>query len=167
MGIFDRSAKKPDKQPAPAGQAAAEAGDFADSPVETVALGGAPVSAARPAPPPPEPVEERPHYGIAEAIQLMRALPVDQNVELVVQVIKTTLESLKVRVSDIIEDAAKKQHDIESRVTNLKAAIVDLEKEIQTRKEEIARLEADHSETSAVRARLELAEKAQAQGKAR
>lgn len=108
--------------------------------------------------------EPRPHYGIEQAIHLMRALPVDQNPALVVAVIKTTLESLKVKVSDIISDAARKQKDLEDRVSNLKRAIADFEKEIETRREEIARLEADHKETTAVRGRLELAEKAQGQG---
>ena len=108
--------------------------------------------------------EPRPHYGIEQAITLMRALPVDQNPALVVAVIKTTLESLKVKVSDIISDAARKQKDLEDRVSNLKRAIADFEKEIETRREEIARLEADHKETTAVRGRLELAEKAQGPG---
>jgi len=94
----------------------------------------------------------------------MRALPVDQNPALVVAVIKTTLESLRVKVSDIIGDAARKQKDLEDRVSNLKRAIADFEKEIETRREEIERLEADHKETTAVRGRLELAEKAQAPG---
>ena len=78
--------------------------------------------------------EPRPHYGIEQAIQLMRALPIDQNPALVVAVIKTTLESLKVKVSDIISDAARKQKDLEERVSNLKRAIADFEKEIETRK---------------------------------
>jgi hypothetical protein len=108
--------------------------------------------------------EPRPHYGIEQAIALMRLLPVDQNPALVVAVIKGTLESLKVKVSDIIADAARKQKDLEDRVGNLKRAIADFEKEIDTRKEEIARLEADHKETTAVRGRLELAEKAVGQG---
>jgi peptidoglycan hydrolase CwlO-like protein len=85
----------------------------------------------------------------------------DQNPELVVAVIKTTLESLKVKVSDIISDADRKTKDLEERVGNLKRAIADFEKEIETRKEEITRLEVDHKETTGVRARLELAEKAQ------
>ena len=105
--------------------------------------------------------EPAPAYGINQAIQLMRGLPVDQNPELVVIVIKSTLESLKVKVSDIINDADRKTKDLEERVSNLKRAIADFEKEIETRKEEIGRLEADHKETSNVRQRLELAEKAQ------
>lgn len=159
-----------------------EAGYY-DSPVETVSLSGAPARATQPAasngaPAPAAPAaataaphkaapvddEPRPHYGIEQAIQLMRALPVDQNPELVVAVIKTTLESLKVKVSDIIADADRKTKDLEERVANLKRAIADFEKEIETRKEEIARLEADHKETTGVRARLEMAEKSQRAG---
>ena len=159
-----------------------EAGYY-DSPVETVSLsdtrpasgrassgGGGNVTAAQPSGGSSKVVvdqhddEPHPHYGIEQAIQLMRALPVDQNPALVVAVIKTTLESLRVKVSDIIQDAARKQKDLEERVSNLKRAIADFEKEIETRKEEIGRLEADHKETTAVRGRLELAEKSQAPG---
>jgi hypothetical protein len=151
MGFFG---KRGDDKLVPATQ---EDSDFNDSPVEQVSL------AAKPAPPrPAAPIEEeRPNYGIDNAIELMRSLPVDQNVELVVAVIKGTLESLRVRVTDIIEDASKKQKRLEDREGDLRREIADFEKEIQTRKEEIARLEADHAETSSVKARLELAEKAQ------
>jgi hypothetical protein len=150
-----------------------EAGYY-DSPMENVSLsdsvpskaGTAHAASGKHPPAPPRDDEPRPHFGIQEAIQLMRALPVDQNPELVVAVIKTTLESLKVKVADIIVDASKKQKDLEDRVANLKRAIADFEKEIETRKEEIARLEADHKETSSVRARLEMAEKAQRPGPA-
>lgn len=106
--------------------------------------------------PPPEP--PRPAYGIQNAILLMRTLPVDQNPELVVTVIKSTLESLKVKVSDIIDDASRRQQEIETRVANLKQQIVDFEREIATRKDEIGRLEADHAETTTVKGRLEMAE---------
>jgi hypothetical protein len=158
-----------------------EAGYY-DSPQETVSLSGprnapaanANANAAKPAaggaraaqPAAARVVVEdeeppRPSYGINQAIELMRLLPVDQNPELVVQVIKGTLESMKVKVSEIIADADRKTKDLEERVGNLKRAIADFEKEIDTRKEEIGRLEADHKETTGVRARLELAEKAQ------
>ncbi len=153
-----------------------EAGYY-DSPVETVSLSGSTgrasgaVQAAQSSGGSSKVVvdqhhddEPRPHYGIEQAITLMRALPVDQNPALVVAVIKTTLESLKVKVSDIILDATRKQKDLEDRVSNLKRAIADFEKEIETRREEIGRLEADHKETTAVRGRLELAEKAHSPG---
>ena len=136
-----------------------EEGDFSDSPVENVSLAPKPPSAA-PAPRIVE--EEHPHYSIDQAIELMRALPPgsDQNVELAVVIIKTTLESLKVRVGDIIEDATKKQKRLEDRVADLKREIADFEKEIQTRKDEIGRLETDHAETTSVKGKLELAERA-------
>jgi hypothetical protein len=158
MGIFDRTPTKKgsDKASSEGG------GDFDDAPAVTVSLTATPPPAqARPAAPPREEEPPRHSYGIEKAIQLMRMLPVDQNVELVVTVIKTTLESLQMKVSDIISDATRKEKDLEGRVANLKQQISDFEKEIQTRKEEIARLEADHEETSNVKARLELAEKAQ------
>lgn len=158
-----------------------EAGYY-DSPQETVSLSGPrnPPASAQPkavagtigggaapasAPAPARVVEDeeppRPSYGINQAIELMRLLPVDQNPELVVQVIKGTLESMKVKVSEIIADADRKTKDLEERVGNLKRAIADFEKEIETRLEEIGKLEADHKETTSVRARLELAEKSQ------
>jgi hypothetical protein len=163
--------KKGDDKAAPQ-QGDDEAGYY-DSPQETVSLsdprparpapaGGATApQAATPAQAHHVEDEPRPSYGINQAIELMRALPVDQNPELVVVVIKTTLESLKVKVADIIADADRKTKDLEERVGNLKRAIADFEKEIETRKEEIGRLEADHHETTAVRQRLELAEKSQ------
>ena len=171
MGIFDRAPAKKGQDKSSATPTPEDA-DYYDSPVETVSLNSAPsAGAAQPAAPrsaapaKAAPVEDetRPVYGIEQAIQLMRAMPPssEQNGELVVAVIKTTLESLKVKVADIIEDATKKQHDLEQRVSNLKSAIADFEKEIQQRKDEIARLEADHAETSSVKSRLELAEKSQ------
>jgi hypothetical protein len=57
----------------------------------------------------------RKDYGIAEAIQLLRGLPVDQNVELVVRVVRATLASLNVRLADIIEDANRKQKATQDR----------------------------------------------------
>jgi hypothetical protein len=97
-------------------------------------------------------------YGIENAIALMRTLP-SENVELVVQVVKHTLESARIDIGAIIEDATEKQQRIEARVSVLKGAIADLEREIETRKTEIGELETDHRETSAVKERLVLAEK--------
>ncbi len=94
-------------------------GDEFESPVEELNLNtpGSPfapptmVAQQQPPPRPPEPKEEVPEFGIDKAIELMRKLPGD-NTELVVQVVKTTLESLKVKVATIIEDANKKATDL-------------------------------------------------------
>ncbi len=148
MGIFDKKSSKRSTE------------DF-DSPIEKVDL-----SAATPTPPPPveDPVPAAPpepppqDYGIEQAIALMRTLP-DDSVELVVRVVKHTLESTDIHIPTIIEDASKKQKRIDDRVALLKEEIRDLEAEIARRTEEIAALEEDHKETSMVKERLELAEK--------
>jgi len=93
--------------------------------------------------------------GIDHAIQLIRSLPTEKNVDLVVKVLKTTLESLGIRVADIVLDAAQRQKDLQSRVGQLTSEIEHLEKEIEQRKEEIARLEAAYAETTKVRGYLE------------
>ena len=96
-------------------------------------------------------------YGIEKAIELMRTLP-QENVELVVQVVKFSLESVGIKLPTIIEDAIRRQKDIQGRIGVLKGEISELEQEIKTRKDEIERLDADHKETTMVRDRLELAE---------
>jgi hypothetical protein len=90
-----------------------------------------------------------PAVGIDHAIMLMRQLPTDKNVDLVVRVLKTTLESLNVRVVDIVADAARRQQEIEGRVSQLKSEIATLEQEIAKRTDEIDRLEAVHARARA------------------
>ncbi len=175
MGLFDKRDKK-------------RRDDF-DSPVESIDLGSGPVASAAPpsTPPPPEaaarpvaeakpvapappappparpapPSPETDSYGIDKAIELMRTLPTE-NIQLVVQVVKFSLESVGIKLPVIIGDAIRRQTDLRGRVDVLKAEIADLEQEIKQRKEEIERHETDYRETTTVRERLEMAE---AQGK--
>ncbi len=102
----------------------------------------------------------RPAYGIGDAINLMRSLPQDlQTTDIVVQVIKRTLESAKIDVSAIIADATHKEDTIEKRIRELQEQIENYQREIQTRSGEIQRLQADLEETSRVKERLVMAEK--------
>jgi hypothetical protein len=172
MGLFDK--KTPGKRK-----------DDFDSPVEQVDLGAVapppsvtqpaasapsivvdasasePAPAARsvpaPAPSRPQVPRDEPDYGIEKAIELMRTLP-QGNVELVVQVVKFTLESAQIKIGAIIDDASGRQDRIQSRISVLRAEIADLEQEIAQRKSEIGTLEADYSETTTVKERLQLAE---------
>jgi hypothetical protein len=93
--------------------------------------------------------------GIDHAIDLIRSLPTEQNVDLVVKVLKTTLESLGIRVADIVLDAAQRQKELQGRTGQLKSEIAALEKEIEQRTQEIGRLEAAYAETTKVRGYLE------------
>ena len=108
--------------------------------------------AANPTPPPKR-------FGIDRAIQLMRALPTEQNPELVAMVITTTLESLEMNVGEIIQDARSRQADLEARIGTIKAKNSALEKEIEAGVDEIVKLEATLAETMSVKERLELAHK--------
>jgi hypothetical protein len=98
-------------------------------------------------------------YGIAEAIQLLRSLPADQSSELVVRVVRATLASLDVHLGDIVEDATRKQKHIADRMASEHAQIAELERQLETRRREIAVLEADLKETTSVKERLQQAEK--------
>lgn len=172
MGLFDKRDRRKGK-----------GSDDFDSPVEKIDLSAEPApepkaqpkptptpTASEPAKPPAAkpaarkaaPVEDdddfdAPAYGIDKAIELMRSLPAD-NVELVVQVVKHTLESTRIKISTIIDDATRKQDDISGRIKVLNAEIAEYEQEIATRKKEIGELEADHEETTMVKDRLVLAE---------
>jgi phage shock protein A len=99
------------------------------------------------------------HYGIAEAIQLLRGLPVDQNTELVVRVVRATLASLSVHLSDIIEDATRKQKTVQDKIASEHSKVAELEKQLADHRKEIAALEADLKETTTVKERLQMAEK--------
>jgi DNA-binding transcriptional ArsR family regulator len=98
-------------------------------------------------------------YGIDQAIALMRGLPVDDNVELVVQVMRQTLESLNVRLSGIVDDAQAKEVALQERVEKLDVEIESLAEQIDLRRQEISRLTADLRETGIVKERLLLAQK--------
>ena len=124
---------------------------------------------------PPEPKQEQPidldvdeaptgagiagAYGIADAMQLMRSLPVDQNIDLVVRVVRVTLGSVNVRIEDIVEDATRRQQAIQDNIAALHEQVADLEEELEARRAEILAHEADFKETTAVKERLQLAER--------
>ena len=102
--------------------------------------------------------EPRKAYGIADAIQLMRTLPIEQNGELVIRVVRATLGSLNVKLPQIIDDAARKQKMTQERITGIHAQIASLEKQLEAHRNEIKMLEADLQETTEVKERLESAE---------
>jgi len=96
-------------------------------------------------------------YGIDDAIQLMRTLPVNQQPDLVLLVVRNTLASMNVDLRQVIDSGTNKQERLSASLSKITAAIAELEGEINTRKQELARIEADLAETSAVKERLEVA----------
>jgi hypothetical protein len=164
MGIFDKKkGKRPDEFDSPVEQIDLSAPPEAVTEVSAQASSEAAEERAEAAGGEPEQQASQeprsnPDYGIEQAIALMRTLP-DDNVELVVRVVKHTLESTQINIGEIIKDATGKQDRIDKRIKLLKEEIGDLQKEIETRSKEIENLEEDHKETTVVKDRLQLAEK--------
>jgi|GEM_PF-1154827 len=95
-------------------------------------------------------------YGIKNAIELMRGLPRDNN-EVVVTVVKQTLESMNVQVEDIVKDAESKESRIRQQHKTLEQEVKNLEAKIADRNQQMSDLMADLKETLDVKDRLELA----------
>src|SRR5262249_26324822 len=65
--------------------------------------------------PPADAAPQRRGYGVADLIMLMKTIPTDRHPELVVRVVKSTLESVGVRPTDIIEDALRHEGVVRDR----------------------------------------------------
>jgi hypothetical protein len=98
-------------------------------------------------------------YGIDQAVALMRRLPIDENVDLVVRVIHHTLESLNVHLPHILDDASAREVSLQERMDRLEGEIESLAEQIDVRREDIKRLRTQLQETTTVKQRLLLAQK--------
>lgn len=96
-------------------------------------------------------------YGIDDAVQLMRTLPMNQNTDLVLLVIRNTLASMNVDLRHVIHDGETKEGRLRETIAGIKGAMAKLERELDERRAELAAVEADLTETSLVKERLELA----------
>jgi phage shock protein A len=76
-----------------------------------------------------------------------------------VRVVRSTLESMNVQLPEIIEDAAAKEKELQGRMATLNGEIAEFSKQIEGRRQEIARLEEELTETTTVKERLLLAQK--------
>ncbi len=95
-----------------------------------------------------------PTYGIHETIRLMRSLPVDKNADLVVRVIKSTLESLHVRVVDIVDDANRQEAVVVGRMRELSREVENLQHEIDVKRRDLGSLESELAEIKLAKERL-------------
>jgi hypothetical protein len=101
-------------------------------------------------------------YGIADVIRVLRTLPVDQHTELVLRVVKKTLESVNVQIPDLVADAVKQEEKLGGRIATLQTKIQELSKQMEVQRQEVSRLEAELAETTSAKQRLQLAEKSAA-----
>lgn len=97
----------------------------------------------------------RAKYGIDDAVQLMRTLPLEQQPDLVVQVVKNTLASMNVNLKDVLRDGAAKHEAISTKLAGLKANIAELEEQIRLKNVQVEAAEAELLELDGVIERLE------------
>lgn len=95
----------------------------------------------------------KPEYGIQETIKLLRAMPKGDQ-DIVLMVVKKTLESMDVRVADIIRDAEIKEKGFNQLLSTLRAEVTDYQSKVKTKQQEIITLEVVLKETTAVKNRL-------------
>lgn len=93
-------------------------------------------------------------YGIDETISLMRKLPIEDS-GIVVKVVRETLKSVNIDVSEIIADAAGKISTVEQQMTRLEAEIKELNELIKEKNEAINESKATLDETRKVKNLLE------------
>jgi hypothetical protein len=93
-------------------------------------------------------------YGIGDLIRLLKTIPIDQHPDLVVRVVKTTLESVGVQSSHVVDDAVRHETLVNERIKVLDGEIEGLTREIQARRDQIAQLQVDLSETTYAKERL-------------
>src|SRR5215831_17638074 len=95
--------------------------------------------AARPAPTPSAPPRAVARgvvaYGIRRAMELLRPLPPGERGALV-DVVKMTLESVNVKVDAIVDDASKREAEIERRMDVLRSEVAQHEGEVSVRRDE-------------------------------
>src|SRR4051812_29675803 len=94
------------------------------------------------------PAHANKRYGIDDAIQLMRTLPLNQNLDLVLLVVRNTLASIHVDLHEVIDDATSKQERLRKEIAGVESVIADLEREVALKKQDLAALNADLEETT-------------------
>lgn len=112
------------------------------------------------APPPPEvpaapPKPTPPRYGIDAAIALMRALPMDEDPELVLRVVRKTLRSTGVSVEELIDNARTREGALSESIAEDRRTIDQLERDIADRRAHIETVAKQLAETESVRERLQ------------
>jgi hypothetical protein len=99
-------------------------------------------------------------YRITDLIQLLKTMPIEEHPNLVLQVIKTTLESVGVHSSTLIDDANLREEAIREHIGVLDGEIIAFTHEVQTRRDYIAYLNAELAETIDAKSRLSSVEEA-------
>ena len=94
------------------------------------------------------------NFGIHDVIRLMRSLPVDEHPELVVLVMKSTLESMHVSVEDIIEDSRQHESLLEAQACEVQDSIDELKRKLDAQQAQLAEVQGEMAEIRTAKERL-------------
>lgn len=95
-------------------------------------------------------------YGIDKAIELLQKLPLE-NTQLVVSVVRHTLESASIDVDLVVDDAEKKAQKMQDEIATLNGEIALLKTQIAQKETDIVQTEATLKETQRVQELLKQA----------
>jgi len=113
------------------------------------------VPALPPAPPSAPAAPKAPQFDVEKAIELMRKLPLDDDPELVLRIVRKTLRSIGVSIEDVIRSARGRESALAKDIENDRTTIADLERGIAERRANIEKSTAHLAETRKVRESLQ------------
>lgn len=93
----------------------------------------------------------RPAYSIDDAMALMRSLPLEQNQDIVVRVVRSVWTTMRVSVGEIIADADRREKDLSAKASTLAEQVRELEAQVATRREQMRLLESELREVTVTR----------------
>jgi hypothetical protein len=99
-----------------------------------------------------------PAFGIAQANDLMSRLAMGDNADLIVHVIRRTLESVGVQVGQLIAEAKSRESELRTQIDQRRSKIVELERQIGAERYAITDLESNLALTGRTRDGLERSE---------
>ena len=94
-------------------------------------------------------------YTVEQALHLIRQLPLERmNEELIVKVIRATLENVGVSIPALLEAAAQQQDAITNEIVRLQSDIVSLQQAIEQKSSQVATYQSQLAELSSLRERF-------------
>jgi hypothetical protein len=95
-------------------------------------------------------------YTIEQALDLLKSVPTEGMPEkLVVQVIRTTLESVGISIPQLLEDAARRQDQVTNEIVRIQGEIASLHQAIEEKSAQVAYYQEQLGEIGSLRERFE------------
>jgi hypothetical protein len=95
-------------------------------------------------------------YTVEQALDLMRSVPVEGlNEKLVVQVIRSTLESAGISIPQLLDEVGRRQDQVTNEIVRIQGEIANLHQEIEAKSAQVASYQQQLAEIGSLRERFE------------